>query len=378
MEQSLNNKKSIRVCHVTSAHPVDDIRIFQKECVSLAKNGYETYLVQPGESYDKSGVHLIGTGEKPEGRLKRMLFAVKKAYKSAIELDCEIYQLHDPELLRYALKLKRKGKKVIFDSHEKYDLQIKNKYYLHCFAPVIAWIYAKYERYILKRIDGVIFPCLIDGLNPFEGKCKNIALVGNQPILEELYTEEERKPLADVKVCYVGGVRYDRGISQAVEACNKLDVPLLLAGRVLPESYKEEFMALDKKKIVKYYGQLDRQQVREVLYQASIGLVTELNIGQNNKVDTLPTKAYEYMATGIPVIISESAYNNKVVDEYKFGLHVDPANSDQVAEAIKYLIDNPEEARIMGKNGKEAVKKCFNWNVEEKKLFELYEKILEN
>ena len=31
----------IRVCHMTSAHPAEDVRIFQKECVSLAKAGYD-------------------------------------------------------------------------------------------------------------------------------------------------------------------------------------------------------------------------------------------------------------------------------------------------------------------------------------------------
>ena len=38
----------IRVCHMTSAHPAEDVRIFQKECVSLAKAGYDVYLVERG------------------------------------------------------------------------------------------------------------------------------------------------------------------------------------------------------------------------------------------------------------------------------------------------------------------------------------------
>ena len=50
----------IRVCHMTSAHDPEDIRIFHKECVSLAKAGYEVYLVERGESYEKNGVHIVG------------------------------------------------------------------------------------------------------------------------------------------------------------------------------------------------------------------------------------------------------------------------------------------------------------------------------
>lgn len=39
----------IKVCHMTSAHGMEDDRIFYKECVSLANAGYEVYLVELGE-----------------------------------------------------------------------------------------------------------------------------------------------------------------------------------------------------------------------------------------------------------------------------------------------------------------------------------------
>ena len=52
----------IKVCHMTSAHQPGDTRIFQKECVSLAKAGYQVFLVQRGESGENSGVRIIGVG----------------------------------------------------------------------------------------------------------------------------------------------------------------------------------------------------------------------------------------------------------------------------------------------------------------------------
>ena len=42
------------------------------------------------------------------------------------------------------------------------------------------------------------------------------------------------------------------------------------------------------------------------------------------------------------------------------------------------VLDHPEEARRMGENGRCAVQEEFNWGVEEKKLFALYEDILKN
>lgn len=57
------------------------------------------------------------------------------------------------------MKLKRKGKKVIFDSHELYSVQLRQKPYLPGLVyQLIAALYTVYERYAVKRLDGVVFP----------------------------------------------------------------------------------------------------------------------------------------------------------------------------------------------------------------------------
>ena len=84
------------------------------------------------------------------------------------------------------------------------------------------------------------------------------------------------------------------------------------------------------------------------------------------------------MALGIPVILSRSQYNEKVAAQYGFGICVDPANVDEIASAIRYLLDHPDEARQMGENGRRAVREEFNWGVEEKKLLALYADILKD
>ncbi len=102
----------MKICHVTSAHPQEDVRIFHKECVSLASQGYETYQVSSGKTYVKSGVYLIGVEHREFGRLERMTKFTKNIYYKALELDADVYHIHDPELLPYALKLKKRGKKL--------------------------------------------------------------------------------------------------------------------------------------------------------------------------------------------------------------------------------------------------------------------------
>ena len=102
----------MKICHLTSVHKPDDTRIFHKECTSLANAGYDTYLVVCGESCEKNGVHIIGTGEQSKSRIKRMRLDTKKVYEAALSVDADIYQIHDPELLPYALKLKKRAKRL--------------------------------------------------------------------------------------------------------------------------------------------------------------------------------------------------------------------------------------------------------------------------
>jgi len=370
----------IKICHMTSAHPKGDVRIFQKECISLAQAGYDVYLVERGESLEKNGVHIVGIGEVTGGRLTRMTQVARRVYEKALSVDADIYHFHDPELLPYALKLKKKGKKVIFDSHERYTEQLRSKPYLPGWVTVpIAWFYGMYERFVLKRIDAVIFPCTMNGVNPFEKQCKRAAIISNAAILGEFYDlYDPQSPKRERQVCYVGGLTEPRGITVDMLAASKAGASLALAGLYSPESYQEQLAAMPEFSCVDYRGKLDRKGIQALLAESQIGLCVLLDHGQYLKSDNLGTKAYEYMSMALPVILSHCPYNDRIIEQYRFGLCVEPGNAEDLANAISYLLDHPEEARKMGENGRKAVKEAFNWGVEEQKLFALYEDILDN
>ena len=368
----------IKVCHMTSAHGEEDVRIFHKECVSLAKAGYDTYLVERGESREKNGVHIIGVGEIPQSRRKRMTEGAKKVYEAARAVDADIYHFHDPELLPYGLKLKRAGKKVVFDRHENYTLQLRHKPYLptwlSCFVSVG---YDVYERFALRRLDGLVIPTSTLENCAGADRCKRCAAVDNAAILSKLYKlYDPAAPKRADSVCYVGGLTEGRGITVDVLAAEKAGATLLLAGAFSSPEYQQKLECLSAYSHVDYRGVQDRAGVRALLAESMIGLSTLLDRGQYAKMLNLPIKAYEYMSMALPVIFSHSPYNDRFVERYRCGICVDPENVDEIADAIRYLLDHPDEAREMGENGRRAIKEEFNWGVEEKKLLALYEDIM--
>lgn len=364
---------------MTSAHERYDIRIFEKECKSLASHGYDVSLIVndqlPNETVDQ--VKIISTNFKPKSRLDRMLNSKKKIFKKALEVDADIYHYHDPELMPIGNKLKKRGKKVIFDSHENYPLQIEEKEYIPKFIRyTIVKMYYLYETFSAKRIDAVVFPCTYHSKNPFENRAPKTVFLDNVPILNDLYLKFDVDAVKEKNtICHIGSLTYDRGISHNIQAANHAKANLILAGYLTPDCYNLKVKSMMEYSCVNYRGFVNRDELVEIYRKSMVGLCTILNVGQYNQGDNLNTKVYEYMSMGLPVIITDYPFARKVLKTYKFGMTVDPENVDEISEAISYLLKNPDVAKEMGNNGRLAIKEKFNWTIEERKLISLYESL---
>jgi len=367
----------IKICHLTSVHKRYDTRIFIKQCKSLANHNMDTHLVVADGLGDelKDKVKIIDVGFK-HGRIRRILLTTKLIYKKALELDCEIYHLHDPELLPIGLKLKKNGKKVIFDSHEDFSKQFLNKPYLNKpLRKVISFFILKYEKYACSKLDYIVAATSYIKTK-FLKINKNSIDINNFPVIDELFIDtlwEDKKN----EVFYVGAIEKVRGIKEMVKAMAFTNnIQLNLAGKFAYDQNElyQEVKSFDGWAKVNELGYLGRGDILKTLIRSKAGLVTLHPI--INYMDALPVKMFEYMAAQIPVITSDIPLWKEIIESNNCGIAVNPMNPEEIADAIKYIIQNPREAEKMGKNGRLAVINKYNWTLEEIKLFAMYKKLI--
>lgn len=364
-----------KIAHLTSAHQRFDTRIFLKQARSLAAAGYQVSLIVADGLGDaeREGVSILDVG-KPKGRLDRMTGVTRQVLRRAVELDAEIYHLHDPELLPAALSLKRRGKHVIFDAHEDLPQQIMAKTYL---PPIvrrpISTSTAIFERFACRKLDAVVAatPVIKEKFAAFGIRAVDI---NNYPLEGELEAStswHEKKS----EVCYVGGISAARGIKEIVRAMELSNSParLNLVGSFSEGRLKSEVEEYPGWTKINELGFLSRAEIRQVLDQSVAGLCTLL--ATPNHIESRPIKMFEYMSAGLPVIASNFPLWRDIVKGDDCGLCVDPLNPSAIAAAIDHFVNNPEIARRMGENGRRAIAEKYNWKAEEKKLLALYEEI---
>lgn len=324
------------------------------------------------------GMKVVGV-PKPKGRLRRMLFAPLSVYREAKRQNARIYKIHDPELLLLApIARLFTGGKYVFDSHEDVPIQFLTKPYLtHSVRKRISWILKHVLGTLVARLDGVIgaTPTIRNKLATYNS---NAITICNYPILSEFQDVAENDQ-SRRSVTYVGNIGESRGIFETLEALAlcKTDFDFELVGAFPQAATLEEAQAMQGwSRVSKYHGWVSRDQVSKVLTRTIVGLV---NLRPHpNYMDALPVKLFEYMAAGVPVVISDFPLWRQIVEAADCGVLVDPMDPHAVAEAIDFLVENPDRAWEMGKNGQKAVRARFNWDEEEKNLIRFYRDLIDD
>lgn len=367
-----------KVCHLTTVHSIDDVRIFVKECTSLTANGFDVTLIACGDTAFediKNNVKRISLFVPIKNRFQRMTKRTNAIYKKALQVNADIYHFHDPELLPIVLKLKRKGKRVVYDSHEDTPVLIRSRLWIPAaIRGIISFVFNIYENKIAKKCDAIISvtPLIV---NRFQKINPNTYQITNYPIVESLYN----KSLNNKKdICFAGNITHSYMIDNVIDALSKTEgTKLILAGKPVSKKYFEMLNSQTGWNKVHYVGKVTYDEVKSIYAKALVGIACLGYIpNAGYKVGTLGVlKLFEYMHAGLAVICTDFDLWENIIEKENCGLCVNPYNIDEIKNAIQYLVDNPDRAIQMGINGRSAVEREYNWATQERILINLYKKL---
>lgn len=367
-----------RVCHLSSAHQGLDIRIFSKECASLAEAGFDTHLVINATALEvkdaaKKGVTVHALAS-PSGRFSRMLLQSWRCYKLGRKVHADVYHFHDPELIPYGVLLSISGKKVIYDVHEDLPQDILSKDWIPLWARKIVAGAASALEYIGARFFFSVIAATPFIAQRFQKINPDALNINNYPLADEL-APASVKVIRKRQVCYVGAISRVRGVRPLVEALPLLpDMQLILCGRFAESDFESELRALPGWRQVEYLGQVGRDDVRKVMAESMAGIVTLFPIP--NYLVSLPIKMFEYMSAGLPVIASKFPLWQQIIGDAGAGICVDPTSAEDIALKIRLLTEDSSLVEEMGQAGRRAILDKYNWPVEAKKQIEFYKALL--
>lgn len=358
------------VAFVSSAHPWTDNRIHYREAATLAKAGYRVTLVAVDTASTATPAPGVTVQRiKQRSRLARFTLGTLDALRSALRTDATIYHLHDPELIPAIPFLRLIGKTVIYDAHEDLPSQIKDKHYIPEKLLGVAGAAAN----ILVKLSSTANRVVAATEKIAEGYPSNrVSVIRNFPPLRA--TDGEAKSAAERRpaVVYVGALSDLRGVPQIVQAAATFPEgwPLVIAGQA-PAGYRDSLAVLPGWDRVEDHGVVPPNEARDLMLSARVGLVPFQRTAAH--LDSLPTKMFEYMSAGIPIIASNFPLWSGIIDKYDCGITVDETDPEAISTAVARYASDPELLARHGKNARMAAETSINWESQGEILTRLYD-----
>ncbi len=172
-----------------------------------------------------------------------------------------------------------------------------------------------------------------------------------------------------IVIFYGGSLEPLRFIEEAIDAIQGMEgVRLRVAGDGSLRPLIEQ--AVLTRNNVDYIGYVDRDRLLQEVAQAD-AVIALLNPSNANNRIGIPNRLYEAMAVGTPVLASKGTMSGELVDKTGSGLTVEWSVAG-FKDALGMLSD-PGLREALGRNGRNAVEKEYNWKTMEARLLAMYD-----
>ena len=382
---------SQHICILTSAHPIDDVRVNSKIAASFLSLGFKVSWVGPEVSYfadvadrdDRIAYHLTAPNRN---KLDRMTSVRRVARKAREVKKVDWYYSPDPDAAEAAVRLARSsGAKVIFDIHEIYHGAMLDHWLLGLRASVVRNYVRNRVARTTRRSDLVI-GVSESVLRPYLGPRQARICVRNcapRWFGEATQPRERATPLAFPEnwqtIFMHGKASRSSGTKVVLEALAILDeehahVRVVMFPSTGPNALPfmpdlaPRIERLGIADSVWLHEAVTHRQMPGFLAQCDVGIIA---YGRSLGEDSLPNRLFEYMASGIAVLAPSYAVEiRRIVETENIGLTVDFEDPADVAKGMRWFVTHPKQTREMGARARVAFLERHNWDGEFDRLIE--------
>lgn len=355
----------MRILVVTVVHHPLDARIYFREMAALLEHGYQITYAAAFDSFQVNEIdpriELITLPRAVGKRRLSALIAARKLLKVR-SIDFDLVLLHDPELLLVASSSK---KPVVWDVHEDTVAAISSKTWIpNLLKRPLQYLIAQLEQSASKRFG------LILAETDYQDRFSKLF-----PVIPNTTSVPAYKPISPSRsVIYLGSVSTLRGGETLIAVGKQLarqQISLEIIGGCAESALSDKLNQAAENGELIWHGFMPNEKARELL----VGQLAGLSLLQNqpNYLVSQPTKIYEYLAAGIPVVTTPLPQAVKLISDANCGYIVDFDNVDQVVEKITLLAEDSDLWRNLGSNGHEYVMQHHNWDVDKFKFISALE-----
>jgi len=326
-------------------------------------------------------------GIKTKLKLSGLWFGM---FKKAIIQDAGVMACFHYAFLPLAvLVAKTRNMRVTYDVSE-FNVDHALYWFPSRFHSIGKWL-AHLEDMLVGQVSGVT--CVPDRqrmiYNRISKICSNTEVILNVPELESrinssLYCELKKRYAGRKVVVYAGALTQWKGIMEAVKAVKTIKkshphIMLLLIGSSIGD---------DTALITDYAGREGLYENIDILpfqsYEnlhtyylcADIGLMLPYRGAYEENVTIGNTrKNLDYIKASLPVIVPDLGDIGLLIRQEECGVIIPGCDAESISRAVLSLLDNPDIAEKMGRNGHNAFLKKYNWDIEKKKLLKVYQTV---
>lgn len=286
----------------------------------------------------------------------------------------DLIHCHNLQLLPLGVLLKRLRKvPLIFDSCE--------PDYFALYPRKLHGMVKSLEGFMAKRADAIF------AHNDYQvKKYRNmghplVSLIGSYPS-RDMILETAEKPSKKEKIIIgrIGSLYQDNGVEEVLAGFRLIskymeNAELFFAGRVF-DNYQEQFKQLTDgmEDQITVFGAFNSGDMPKLYNRIDISIIIyHRSLWFKN---ITPTKFFDSLAMGVPVIASDMGGLKEIVEQYHCGMIVDERSPEVIAEAIKKMVGDPHLRYEMAINGLKAIKENYNWERMQERFLNTYNTLL--